>query len=108
MITLKNSVRVPASARIIVAVSNAAALLGIKDTYVSSGNDSMHGPESKHFSDEAVDFRTKTIADVATKEKLRKAVLARLGPDYQAILEDLGGENEHLHVEYDPRATRKR
>jgi hypothetical protein len=71
------------------------------DTIVTSCNDSQHMAGSKHYSGAAFDFRTrhtgrsKAISDVIRKE------LGSLG--FDVILEDLGGPNEHLHVEYDPK-----
>jgi hypothetical protein len=56
---------------------------------------------SLHYKDRALDFRTKHLS-AADKEALVTAVKRRLGTDYDVILENAGGTNEHLHVEYDP------
>lgn len=98
----KAGVIVPKSGIIAAAAVNAANELGLKTLImVTSGNDSEHMRESKHYTNEALDFRTKTL----TKEDKHAwvAVLRRrLGPDYQVILEQEGRSNEHLHVEHDP------
>jgi hypothetical protein len=70
---------------------------------ITSGNDSIHKVGSLHARDKALDFRTRTLADRADKFKFRDAMRGLLGPGYDVILEDVGGPNEHLHVEYDPK-----
>ena len=47
-----------------------------------------------------LDFRTKHLS-TAEKTALLKEVKRRLGDDYDVILEDEGGVNEHLHIEFD-------
>lgn len=71
------------------------------DTIVTSANDSQHMHGSKHFIGSALDFRTKhTGRGKAVSDAIRK----ELGPmGFDVILEDLGGQNEHLHIEYDPK-----
>lgn len=100
----KAGVIVPKSAIIAVAFLNAANELALPvDQLVTSGNDSMHGHGSKHYDDHALDFRTKHLKR-DDKRNLVKAVKRRLGRDYDVLLEDEGEANEHLHVEFDPKA----
>lgn len=101
MIRLISTVRVPKSLIILAAVANAAELLNIKLVVVTSGNDGQHMPASKHYTNDALDFRTRHI-ERGLKLKLKTDALQRLGAGYQAILEDVEGDNEHLHIEYDP------
>jgi hypothetical protein len=99
-----DGVVVPKSTIIAVAFINAANQLGLQvpanTLWVTSGNDRTHMRGSKHYTDEALDFRTKTLS---TKDKhaLAAALKERLGRNYDVILEDEGGPNEHLHVEHD-------
>lgn len=72
---------------------------------VTSGNDSKHGADSLHPKDRALDFRTRTIAEREDKFRFRDTLRAALGPDFDVVLEDVGGPNEHLHAEYDPKAA---
>ena len=82
------------------ATVNAANVLGLPYTmFVTSGNDSTHRRGSKHYTDEALDFRTKHLPS-RVKQLLVAAVKQRLGRHFDVILEDLGKPNEHLHVEY--------
>ena len=98
MIKLKSSVRVPRVVIILAAVANAAQELRL-NVYVTSGNDTKHMLGSKHYKDEALDFRTKNIINDRMKEVWRDKIKERLGEDYDVILEGLGTPNEHLHVE---------
>lgn len=68
----------------------------------TSINDGVHGRGSLHAFGYAIDYRTKHVPDedvVALADEIR----ANLGRLYDVILEDQGGSNEHLHVEWDPR-----
>ena len=69
---------------------------------VTSLKDGKHSANSLHYSGLAVDIRSKHL----TQEESRKVFFALkndLGPDYDVLLENEGKENEHLHVEYDPK-----
>jgi len=71
---------------------------------ITSANDSTHGANSLHSRDglcRAMDFRTKNYP--FDKRALAQEVRASLGPDFDVVLEDEGGPNEHMHVEYDPK-----
>lgn len=109
MLKIKSGAKVSRQVIIAAGVTNAAEEVGlVEDMVITSGNDSKHKPGSKHYSDEALDFRTKHLPSNA-KEGFAEAVQKRLGPDYDVILESEGGVNEHLHVEFDPkRKSRKR
>lgn len=81
-----------------------------KDCIVTSCNDSDHGPEAQTLHDDglAVDFRVKHL-DPAIRPfvaiLVRKALNANaaLGHSlYDVVHEDVGTDNEHLHVEADP------
>jgi hypothetical protein len=86
------------------ALINAANTLGLKqDMLITSGNEGVHMPGSLHYLDRALDFRTKHLA-TANKKALAAAVKKRLGKDYDVILENVGGANEHLHIEFDKKS----
>lgn len=68
---------------------------------ITSANDSKHGANSWHYKGRALDFRTKTYA--GDKQALRDEIKSALGQDFDVVLEALGEDNEHLHVEYDPK-----
>lgn len=102
LIKLKSTVRTPKVVVIVCAVVNTANILGLPDMLVTSGNDSKHKKGSKHYSDEALDFRTKHLTS-EQKHKLVLMVRTRLGKDYDVILEFENKADEHVHIEFDPR-----
>ena len=87
--------------------------------WITSLDDSKHGWGSLHFSGNAVDFRTKTIhrdkivgfvalVAEALGAKLVRARANRVvysGVNYDVILEGIGTDNEHLHVEFQPKTA---
>lgn len=88
---------------IVAGVVNAMDDLGLQQgVVITSGNDGRHMTGSRHYTFEAVDFRTKHLPrEVLTPFRTR--VKKRLGRDFDVILESVGKVNEHLHVEYDPK-----
>lgn len=103
LIRFQAGVQVPWVCYILAATVNAANVLKLKvDMLVTSGNDKVHARGSKHYSDEALDFRTKHLTP-PEKLALRNMIKERLGREFDVILEGVGTPNEHLHVEHDPK-----
>lgn len=98
-IRLKDTVVVPKVVIIACAVVNAANALELPDMLVTSGNDSAHMAGSRHYRDQALDFRTHHLTKTQ-KHALMDEVRRRLGVVYDVILESENGPNEHLHIEY--------
>ena len=99
---LKPGVRVPGlSAQMVLAAMIVRDCYGDTECIVTSANDSTHSQHSLHYLGRALDFRTKNYP--GSRTLLRNNVAAALGDDFDVVLEDVGGENEHLHVEYDPK-----
>lgn len=71
-----------------------------KELWITSGNDSTHMKNSKHYKGKALDFRTKTLGTIAERRALETKVKAALGPEFYVELEDAGKANEHLHVQF--------
>lgn len=78
---------------------------------ITSANDSQHGPRTLHhcregkYSDgmcRALDFRTKYTQLDNRETQFRDNVKTSLGNDFNVVIESIGTDNEHLHVEYDP------
>lgn len=72
------------------------------DTVITSGNDGRHSYGSLHHMNRAVDARTKDV-DRALVETIIKKMREMLGPDFDLIHENVGQENEHLHIESQPK-----
>lgn len=79
---------------------------------VTSGNDSRHGDGSLHhcksgkYTDglcRALDFRTKYPTLDGKEQIFRDTVASRLGIEFDVVQEAVGTDDEHLHVEYDPK-----
>lgn len=73
---------------------------------VTSGNDGTHGPHSLHYKGKALDFRTRHIPMI-DKLPIHAAMKAALGAQWDVLLEYAGMDNEHCHIEWDPKDTPK-
>lgn len=70
-----------------------------EDLVITSGNDSTHAANSRHYTDEALDVRSKTFINEATKEQFRVTLEANLGPQFRVLHESNGTPNEHYHIQ---------
>jgi len=74
-------------------------LTEIDEVVVTSANDSTHGAGSRHYTNEALDFRTKNFPSRDFTRWFRRALEETLGPQFRVLLEDEGTPNEHLHAQ---------
>ena len=96
ILKIKSGAVVSKQVVIAAAAVNARTVLGLAgDCLITSGNDSQHMAGSKHFTDEALDFRTHGLTSAEVAE-WAKAVKRRLGTGYDVVV-----ESDHLHVELD-------
>lgn len=71
-----------------------------KDWTVTSINDSKHVIGSKHYSDKALDLRSKNFGSNTLKMEFRDRIAFALGDDkFTILLENLGTPNEHFHIQ---------
>lgn len=113
----------PDSLTLLAALANAYADLQVlemdglpKDLLITAGRNGKHMPGSRHYTDQALDVRSKTFADREDKLRFLQRVIDRLGdpvpittstgPGFQTrdgrwlgILEYEGTANEHFHLE---------
>lgn len=77
---------------------------GVNDLVITSGHEdsTRHSHTSFHYAGAAVDLRTHTIPRPALRQVV-SSIAGRLGRDFDVILEDEGRDNEHLHIELQPR-----
>ena len=73
-----------------------------KEMVITSVNDSIHKKNSLHYKNRAVDIRTKHLTP-DEKKRLLKFLREKLGGDYDVIFEGENTDNEHIHIEYDPK-----
>jgi hypothetical protein len=72
------------------------------DTVITSITDGVHKQNSLHYIGRALDFRTKHAAGIMKGVAAR--IAKRLHPlGFDVLFEHVGEENEHLHVEWDPK-----
>ena len=71
----------------------------VPEVVITSANDSVHGKTSRHYKNEALDFRTRNFPDEAAKLAFADALRAELGPAFTVLYEDPGGANQHLHAQ---------
>lgn len=80
----------------------------MEDLTITSVNDSTHSKNSKHYSGQALDIRSKNFPSKDSKHRFIQA----LGEDlhgtgtglYTILLEDEGKANEHIHVQVKKKA----
>ena len=105
MVALKSSVKLkglqPQAVVALLIASSIAEDMGL-DLVVTSANDGNHMATSKHYSGEALDCRTHDWADEAKATFIRR-VISGLGLYFDVVFEGAGTDNEHLHVEWDPK-----
>ncbi len=79
-------------------VSSVYREMGI-ECVITSGRDGVgvHREGSLHFSDRALDYRTRDVPS-PIRATLAKKIADRLGAEYDVVL-----EKDHLHVEWDPK-----
>lgn len=66
------------------------------DIVITSGTDSTHKVGSRHYTGDALDIRTSNFLSPAARNSFMSKLRARLGKDYQVLL-----ESDHIHVEWD-------
>ena len=64
---------------------------------ITAARDGFHSSRSFHYKGAAIDLRTRDIASQSKRREYRDAIAARLGPQWDVIL-----ESDHIHVEFDP------
>jgi len=69
---------------------------------ITSATDGKHGDLSLHYMGKALDLRSKHLAP-DDRSRMLNAIRDRLGPQWDVLLEDYGKDNEHFHIEFDPR-----
>lgn len=75
-----------------------------KNCVITSANDGQHSDRSLHYTNKAIDCRSKHLVQ-NEKDTLLRQMRAGLGKDYDVILEDIDKDNEHYHIEFDPKES---
>lgn len=85
-------------AKALPAIDSAHRDAGVRLAFVTSANDSKHGPGSLHPKGRALDLRTRDLTD-AQITALADALKTRLGESWDVVIEH---DPPHLHIEFDP------
>ena len=83
-------------------VESCYAHIGV-DPVVTVGIEGTHRLGSEHYTGLALDFRMHHVPH-DRREALVAAIREALGPDFDVLWESVGTEQEHVHVEFDPKA----
>lgn len=67
------------------------------EMWITSASDGLHMRNSRHYTGEAIDLRTRQL-DSEQRKALRAAIASVLGFDFDVI-----DEVSHIHVEFDPK-----
>lgn len=70
-----------------------------KECVITSGCDGNHRRGSRHYSGEAIDFRTRHLSSTQV-DWLKEKAIHRLGPQFDVVMARMP---PHIHVEYDPK-----
>ncbi len=62
-----------------------------------------HLVQSLHYKGLAADLRIKNVSDKLDRELLIAQLKVSLGKDWDVILESVDTDNQHVHIEFDPK-----
>ena len=66
---------------------------------VTAGSDGQHMEDSRHYTGEAIDVRSKNFPTLEAKERFREAYEMALGPKFRVLFESVGTNQEHFHAQ---------
>jgi hypothetical protein len=103
-LTCKPSVRferfTPALLRMVNAVyAVAQRTTDVGDIVITSANDGTHMQGSRHYTDEALDLRSRSFPSPVAKQRFAALLKAELGPAFTILFENAGTLTEHWHVQ---------
>lgn len=87
------------SPQMAIAYTIACKVYGQYACVITSGSDGKHGPNSLHYSGQALDLRTNNLPPQAVQsivDRLKEA----LGAQFDVVL-----ESDHIHIEFDPKTA---
>jgi hypothetical protein len=75
------------------------------DFILSHGIDGIHSRASIHYNGNAADVCYASPVSAQDKLKFWKDLQRSLGQDFDVLFESIGTDNEHLHIEFQPKET---
>src|SRR5574343_1645784 len=70
-----------------------------EDLVITSLNDSTHKKQSRHYTNEACDVRSKSFRDEKAKAAFVSQLEATLGSGFTVLYEMPGGDSQHFHIQ---------
>ena len=104
-VTCKTSVRFKGFTRglirILVGVQRVAERPQMKEIVITSANDGRHSqrPRSRHYTNEALDVRSRNFASGAARTTFVRRLRRELGPWFYVVYENHGKPSAHFHVQ---------
>lgn len=79
---------------------------GVTECWITTGIDGVHKVASAHYRGDALDFR---IHNVPQEQRgiILDHIRAALGEDYDVLHEYIGTDQEHIHIQWKPKAAYK-
>ena len=87
--------------RILGAVLLVAERTHLKEIVITSANDGKHSqrPRSRHYTNEALDLRSRNFATDAARQRFLRRLRRALGAGFWVAYESHGTLNAHIHVQ---------
>ena len=87
--------------RIVGAVLLVAERTRMKAIVITSANDGKHSqrPRSRHYTNEAIDVRSRSFRSDATRQRFLRQLREELGPRFWLDYEHPGRPNAHFHIQ---------
>lgn len=71
----------------------------VEDLVITSINDGTHKQDSRHYTNEAIDLRSKNFPSESLKLDFRRELEEFLGPKFRVLFENARTDNEHFHIQ---------
>jgi|TARA_R110000787_G_scaffold141904_6_gene255464 hypothetical protein len=71
----------------------------VENIVITSVNDSGHSTHSRHYTDEAIDIRTRNFPKSVDRQRFQTALRRALGKPFTVLFEGGGTPNQHIHIQ---------
>lgn len=71
----------------------------VENIVITSVNDSGHSKHSRHYTDEAIDIRTRNFPKAVARQRFQTALRRSLGKQFTVLFESPNTPNQHIHIQ---------
>lgn len=71
----------------------------VPSVVITSVNDSGHSKHSRHYTDEAIDIRTRNFPKSSDRQRFQTSLRRALGDKFTVLFESGGTPNQHIHIQ---------